>query len=51
MSDQPRDGAVIAFRAPPDLVERANVVAAREMLTRSAWLRRLVDRAVREMVA
>jgi hypothetical protein len=51
MTDRSPDGAVIAFRAPTDLAERANAAAARELMTRSVWLRRLVDRAVREPAA
>jgi hypothetical protein len=50
MTERSPEGAV-AFRASTDLIDRANAAAARELMTRSVWLRRLVDRAVREPVA
>jgi hypothetical protein len=42
--------ATIAFQNPPELAQQAAAIARKEPMTRSAWLRRLVDRAVREQV-
>ena len=42
--------ATIAFRIPPELAQQAAATARKELMTRSAWLRRLVDRGVREQV-
>jgi hypothetical protein len=42
--------ATIAFRIPPELAQQATDKARKELMTRSAWLRRLVDRGVREQV-
>ena len=42
--------ATIAFRIPPELAQQATATARKELMTRSVWLRRLVDRGVREQV-
>jgi metal-responsive CopG/Arc/MetJ family transcriptional regulator len=38
----------VAFHVPPSLLQRVDELAERELISRSAWLRRLVARAVRE---
>ena len=41
-----KSGRAIKFWLPADLAERIDKAASREMLARSAWLRRLVAQAV-----
>jgi metal-responsive CopG/Arc/MetJ family transcriptional regulator len=38
----------VAFHVPLFLLRRVDELAERELISRSAWLRRLVARAVRE---
>jgi len=43
-----KTGKAIKFWLPADLAERIDEAASREMLDRSAWLRRIAARAVAE---
>jgi hypothetical protein len=49
MAKQPMD--TVMTRLPRDVRERADAIAERELLTRSAWLRRLILTATRGLAA
>ncbi len=49
MAKQPMD--TVITRLPRDVRERADAIAERELLTRSAWLRRLIDGATKGLPA
>jgi hypothetical protein len=48
MADQreSKDGLAVAFWCPRELAAKADAVAAAEMMSRSAWLRRMVAQGV-----
>ena len=48
---EPKEAVAVAFWCPRDLAAKADEVAGREMLSRSAWLRRLVASKVQEVAA
>jgi hypothetical protein len=37
--------AIVTFKAPQSLAEKADQIAASEMMDRSTWLRRLIAKA------
>jgi hypothetical protein len=41
----------VTFKAPQSLAEKADKIAASEMMDRSTWLRRLMARATSEPTA
>jgi hypothetical protein len=43
--------AVVTFKAPQSLAEKADKIAASEMMDRSTWLRRLIAKATSQATA